>query len=145
MFPKSLLFAFVASSLFLTNVGVEASARNSCLFPFANYDVIFSPANGPNALPVQKFLAEAQKTAKCAPTFSFDVNCVEQGEKEDMDVNDTIWWQHAFCKRCSHAGGTNAVKFQCPKVDAAAGDKGEGAQSREGSKEGSKKADGGLV
>ncbi|SPC62226.1 related to Mig2 [Ustilago sp. UG-2017b] len=37
MFPKSLLFAFVASSLFLANVGVEASSKANRLDTFDTY------------------------------------------------------------------------------------------------------------
>ncbi|SAM85329.1 related to Mig2 protein [Ustilago bromivora] len=228
MFPKSLLFAFVATSLFLANVGVEASLKPNrlgtfdsylppaaanlekrssreesnhegspgskpfgkgtdggirpitttrdiysddsqvaptpititsslsttpadkgflgiCSLPITPYDGIFGNGGDQSFSFVREFMKEAQKKAKCSWLSPNNVHCVEQGGEEVMDKDKMTWWQQAFCKRCSDAGGTNAVKFQCPKVDAAAGDKGEGAQSREGSKEGSKKADGGLV
>ncbi|SAM83296.1 related to Mig2 protein [Ustilago bromivora] len=203
MFPKSLLFAFVASSLFLANVGVEASFKPNrldtfdsylppaaanlekrspleksdvkgdnaqklitdktvsgadaydnyqgapksititsvlattpadngflgiCSLPFSSYDGIFSQDVNPRGSSVQAFMAEAQKTAKCTWLSPTDVSCVEQGGKADMKVDDMIWWKHAFCKRCSDAGGKNRYEFTCP-------DDSNGAKTMQGQKE----------
>ncbi|SOV05922.1 uncharacterized protein UDID_19066 [Ustilago sp. UG-2017a] len=155
MFPKSLLLAFVASSLFLANVGVEASPSGkiptgtnldhrpggptsitiistvdtpyplwpgldyygNCSFPFASYDEIFRHVDGSSALPVQKFLTEAQKSGKCTRSPPTDVHCVEQTKQEFLTLYDMGWWQDQFCIRCSEAGGTNSKDFDCPTKD----------------------------
>ncbi|SOV06853.1 uncharacterized protein UDID_17945 [Ustilago sp. UG-2017a] len=142
MFPKSLLFAFVASSLFLANVGVEASTSRKfrrdndgskettvtsmlstnrgqvfgkCTFQFASEAEIFQPAVGPNALPIQKFITEAKRYAECKWVRFDNVECVEKNGKEVMNKGDEIWWEKAFCKRCSNAGGKESADFPCPK------------------------------
>ncbi|KAJ1595536.1 hypothetical protein NDA11_001329 [Ustilago hordei] len=149
MFPNSHLFAFVATCLFLANVGVEASPTVNpgadpsaqseekptsitvvsslsvsprgtnpfgiCSLPFAEENQVFKPATGPDALPVQKFVTEARKNgAVCQWFVPDDMKCVEQGGKGDMSASDVIWWQQAFCKRCSDAGGKNGEEFNCP-------------------------------
>ncbi|SPC68029.1 related to Mig2-2 [Ustilago sp. UG-2017b] len=155
MFPKSLLLAFVASSLFLANIGVEASPSGkiptgtnldhspggptsitiistvdspssastgidyfgNCSFPFASYDEIFRHVDGSSALPVQKFLTEAQKFGKCTRSPPTDVHCVEQTEQQFLNIHDMGWWQDQLCIRCSEAGGTNSKDFDCPIKD----------------------------
>ncbi|SOV05921.1 uncharacterized protein UDID_19065 [Ustilago sp. UG-2017a] len=155
MFPKSLRLAFVASSLFLANVVVEASPSGkiptgtnldhspggptsititstvytpsiaftgrpylgNCSFPFAPYEEIFRHVDGSSALPVQKFLTEAQKFGTCAWSPPTDVHCVEQTEQVFLNIYDMSWWQDRFCMRCSEAGGTNSKDFDCPTKD----------------------------
>ncbi|KAJ1021799.1 hypothetical protein NDA13_005412 [Ustilago tritici] len=83
---------------------------------------------------VQELINQAQKTAKCTLLSPADVHCVEQGGKEDM-----IWWQQAFCKRCSDAGGTNKGEFAGPKArdqdnDATVPGSSDGAKPKEGEK-----------
>ena len=151
MFPKSLVFAFVASCLFLANVGVEASTsgkfrRNtdkpdvydkqddlhivvnsmlstkpekplgSCILPFAPVDEYFKPAVDTKARPIQKFITEAKKHGNCervliGPNY---VECVEKVKKAVNKPGDVRWWEQAFCKRCSDAGGKNAGDHGCP-------------------------------
>ncbi|SPC62847.1 related to Mig2 protein [Ustilago sp. UG-2017b] len=142
MFPKSLLFAFVASSLFLANVGVEASTSGKfrrdndkdkeitvtsmlstntkqilgrCTFSFASEHEIFQPADDSNALPIQKFITEAKKYAECKRVYFDNVQCVEKNGKV-MNLGDEEWWWTAFCKRCTEAGG-NSENFACSGWD----------------------------
>ncbi|SPC64723.1 related to Mig2 protein [Ustilago sp. UG-2017b] len=144
MFPKSLLFAFVASSLFLANVGVEASTSGKfrrdndkdkeitvtsmlstntkqilgrCTFSFASEHEIFQPADDSNALPIQKFITEAKKYAECNQVHPDNVQCVEKNGNKVMDKGDENWWQMAFCKRCSDAGGENRADLSCADED----------------------------
>ncbi|SPC66593.1 related to Mig2 [Ustilago sp. UG-2017b] len=85
-----------------------------CKLPFSAYDGIFSQDDNPRGSSVQAFMAAAQNTAKCTWLSPTDVRCVEQGGKADMNVNDMIWWETAFCKRCSDAGGKSKKEFDCP-------------------------------
>ncbi|KAJ1036660.1 hypothetical protein NDA10_006346 [Ustilago hordei] len=145
MFPKSLVFAFVASCLFLANVGVEAStsgkfrrdngkgkqvlastilvnsilsnepgiAFGGCTLPFAHVDEYFKPAVDTKARPIQKFITEAQKHAHCVLIGPNYVECVENIKKVVNKPGDVRWWEQAFCKCCSEAGGENAEEHGC--------------------------------
>ena len=149
MFPKSLVFAFVASCLFLANVGVEASTSGkfrrgngedgdwyitvnsmlstepkkplgSCILPFAPVDEYFKPAVDTKARPIQKFITVAKKHGNCervliGPNY---VECVEKVKKAVNKPGDVRWWEQAFCKRCSDAGGKNRSEFACVDEDA---------------------------
>ena len=143
MFPKSLLFAFVASSLFLANVGVEASTSRKfrrdndksievtvtsklstntgqtlgkCTFQVASEDQIFQPAVGPNALPIQSFITEAKRYAECKELHRGSVECVEKSG-EVKNPGDESWWHEKFCERCSDADGWGTEDFPCSIPD----------------------------
>ena len=96
-----------------------------CSLQGASIDGIFGNSSYSFA---QQFINEAQKAARCnwlSPTY---VRCVEHGGKEDTNSEETTWWQQAFCKRCSDAGGKNRAEFPCSKDS-------NGAKEKEGEKE----------
>ncbi|SPC61287.1 uncharacterized protein UHOD_11260 [Ustilago sp. UG-2017b] len=240
MFPKSLLFAFVATSLFLANVGVEASPKpnrpdafdsypsdrfrkarvDKRYIPPSEFQEYYAKANGDGRVFVRRsddsaggnhghqgsdcspgqtrchhpppsnkgslpaaaanlkkrspletsdlerhtpIVATTVKAKKPTPDTKITSDYVypsrhqqgaplpititsllfttpadkgflgicslqEHDGKEDMNSEETTWWQQAFCKRCSDAGGKNRAEFPCSKDS-------NGAKEKEGEKE----------